>query len=189
MRSHLRGKRQFPPRCFQQRMKRLLPRLTLALFVSFLPGLMAFAAPPGTVISNQASLDYLNMAGLNATVTSNIVQVTTAVVRSPASVEFTRVVGAGAGDYQETLGPSACFQGGAYQTLADPVLTGGGTIDPTLVQDVSVTGNYNLGEPLFLRLIDTDQNVDAAVIDYAVVTVATASSSPATWGWSTARAI
>ncbi len=132
---------------------------------------MAFSAPPGTVISNQASLDYMNGAGLNATVTSNIVQVTTAVVRSAASVEFTRVVGAGAGDYQETLGPSACFQGGAYQTLADPVLTGGGTIDPTFVQDVSVNGNYNLGEPLFLRLIDTDQNVDAAVIDYAVVTV------------------
>jgi uncharacterized repeat protein (TIGR01451 family) len=132
---------------------------------------MAFAAPPGTVISNQASLDYLNNAGLNATALSNIVQVTTAVVRSPASVEFTRVAGAGAGDYQESVGPSACFQGGASVTLADPVLTGGGTIDPTLVQDVSVTGNYNLGEPLFLRLIDTDQNVDAAVIDYAVVAV------------------
>jgi len=132
---------------------------------------MAFAAPPGTVISNQASLDYLNNAGLNATVVSNIVQVTTAVVRSPAIVEFTRVVGAGAGDYQETVGPSACFQGGAFVTLADPVLTGGGTIDPLLTQDVSVTGNYNLGEPLFLRLTDTDQNVDAAVIDYPVVTV------------------
>ena len=132
---------------------------------------MAFAAPPGTVISNQAALDHLNGAGLNATVVSNIVQVTVAVVRSPASVEFTRVVGAGAGDYQETVGPSACFQGGAFVALADPVLTGGGTIDPTLVQDVSVTGNYNLAEPLFLRLIDTDQNVDAAVIDTAAVTV------------------
>jgi uncharacterized repeat protein (TIGR01451 family) len=149
----------------------LKPRLIVAVFVSFLPGLTAFAAPPGNVISNQAYLDYLNSAGVDASASSNIVQVTTAVVRSPASVEFTRVVGAAAGDYQETLGPSACFQGGAYQTLADPVLTGGGTIDPTLVQDVSVTGNYNLGEPLFLRLIDSDQNVDAAVIDYAVVTV------------------
>ena len=145
--------------------------MALALFVSFLPGLMASAAPPGTVISNQASLDYLNNGGLNATALSNIVQVTTAVVRSPATVEFTRVAGAGAGDYQETVGPSACFQGGAFVTLADPVLSGGGTIDPLLTQDVSVTGNYNLGEPLFLRLTDTDQNVDAAVIDYAVVTV------------------
>ena len=152
-------------------MKRLIPRVALALFVSYLPGLIAFAAPPGTVISNQAWLDYLNSAGLNVTVNSNIVQVTTAVSRSSASVEFTRVIGAGAGDYQETVGPAACFQGGAFVILANPVLTGGGTIDPTLVQDVSVTGNYNLGEPLFLRLIDTDQNVDAAVIDYAVVTV------------------
>ena len=153
------------------RMKGLKPRLTLALFVSFLPGLMAFAAPPGNIITNQASLDYLNSAGLNATVNSNIVQVVTAVVRSPAVVEFTRVVAAGAGDYQEPVGPSACFQGGAFVTLADPVLTGGGSIDPTLTQDVSATGNYNLGEPLFLRLTDTDQNVDAVVIDYPVVTV------------------
>lgn len=152
-------------------MKCRLPRLIVTLFVLFLPGLVTYAAPPGTVISNQATLDYLDSAGLNATVNSNIVLVTTAVVRSAASVEFTRAVGAGAGDYQETVGPSACFQGSAYQTLADPVLTGGGTIDPTLVQDVSVTGNYNLGETLFLRLIDTDQNVDAAVIDTAVVTV------------------
>jgi uncharacterized repeat protein (TIGR01451 family) len=139
--------------------------------VLLLPGLVAFAAPPGTIISNQASLDYLNNAGLQATAVSNIVQVTTAVVRSPASVEFTRVVGASSGDYQESAGPSACFSGGAFQTLADPVLTGGGTIDPTQTHDVSVTGNYNLGETLFLRLIDTDQNVDAAVIDHAVVTV------------------
>jgi uncharacterized repeat protein (TIGR01451 family) len=36
---------------------------------------------------------------------------------------------------------------------------------------VSVTGNYNLAEPLFLRLTDTDQNVDASIIDTAVVTV------------------
>jgi uncharacterized repeat protein (TIGR01451 family) len=132
---------------------------------------MASAAPPGTVISNQASLDYQNTAGLDATINSNIVQVVTAVVQSPASVEFTRVVAAGAGDYQETVGPSACFQGGAFVTLADPVLSGGGMIDPLLTQDVSATGNYNLGEPLFLRLTDTDQNVDASVIDYAVVTV------------------
>ncbi len=55
--------------------------------------------------------------------------------------------------------------------MADPVLTGGGTIDPTLVQDVGVTSSYNLGEPLFLRLEDTDQNLDYQVVDTAVVTV------------------
>ena len=120
----------------------------------------AFASPPGAIISNQATLYYEPSPGLITTVPSNIVQVTTAVVRSPASVEFTRLVGAGGGDYQETVGPSYCSSGGVFALLADPVLTGGGTIDPALAQDVSVTSSYNLGVPLFLRLEDTDQNLD-----------------------------
>ena len=131
----------------------------------------ANAAPPGTVISNQAWLDYLNTAGVASTDFSNAVDVTTAVIRSAASIELTRVVGIGQGSYQETVGPSACFQGGSFVNLADPVILGGTLIDPTQVQEVGITGTYNLGEPVFLRLTDTDQNVDAAVIDYAVVDV------------------
>ena len=133
--------------------------------------LPAFAAPPGAIISNQATLYFEPSSGLTVTVDSNIVEVTAAVVRSPASVEFTRVVGAGSGDYQETVGPSACFSGGAFVTLTDPVLTGGGTIDPVQTQEVSATSSYNLGEPLFIRLTDTDQNLDYQVIDTAVVDV------------------
>ena len=134
------------------------------------------AAPPGAIISNQASLDYVNVGGLTVTLTSNTVEVTTAVVRSPASVEFTRVVAAGRGDNQETVGPSACFQGGAYVNLADPVLVGGRTIDPTEAQEVSATGSYNLGEPAFVRLTDSDQNLDFQALDYAIVTVSNAAS-------------
>ncbi len=131
----------------------------------------ALAAPPGATISNQAMLDFEPSPGLTITIPSNIVEATADVVRSPAVVSFTRVSGAGNSDYQETVGPSACLQAGAYVNLADPVLTGGGTIDPAQVQDVSVTSNYNLGEPLFLRLEDADQNQDYLIIDTAVVTV------------------
>ncbi len=143
----------------------------VALLVVILATGLARASPPGAVISNQALLNHEPAPGVTFTVTSNTVQVTTAIVRSPASVEFTRVVGAGSGDYQETVGPSACFQGGAFVVLADPVLTGGGTIDPTQTQDVSVASSYNLGEPLFLRLTDSDQNLDFQVLDTTVVTV------------------
>ena len=145
----------------------------MAAFFSTLP---VYAAPPGALISNQASLDYVNVGGLTVTLTSNTVEVTTAVVRSPASVEFTRVVAVGGGDYQETVGPSACFRGGAYVNLADPILVGGRVIDPSQVQDVSATGSYNLGEPAFIRLTDSDQNIDFQAIDYATVTVSNASS-------------
>jgi uncharacterized repeat protein (TIGR01451 family) len=148
-----------------------LLRQLFAALATILVAVHAFAAPPGAIISNQATLYFEPTPGLTVTVASNIVEVTAAVVRSPAGVEFTRVVGAASGDYQETVGPSACFQGGIFVNLADPVLSGGGTIDPTQTQEVSATSSYNLGEPLFVRLTDTDQNLDFQVLDTAVVNV------------------
>ena len=146
------------------------PARSLAFVVLLMPQL-ATAEPPGQVISNQAQVDYLNLAGQPVVEASNVVDVVTAVVRSPAGVEFTRVVGIGQGAYQEPVGPSACFQGGAFVTLADPVLLGGGVINPALVQEVGSASVYNIGESVFIRLTDTDQNVDYVVVDTADVTV------------------
>ena len=157
------------PRCVL--LCRFLAILTAVLAVG-----PAIAAPPGAIISNQATLYFEPSPGLTVTVDSNIVELTTAVVRSPASVEFTRVVGAGSGDYQEPVGPSSCYQGGAFVLLADPVLIGGGTIDPAQTADVSATTAYNLGEVAFIRLVDSDQNLDFQSVDYAVVTVSNATS-------------
>ncbi|MBT8100059.1 MAG: DUF11 domain-containing protein, partial [Gammaproteobacteria bacterium] len=98
------------------------------------------------------------------------VELTTAVVRSPATIEFTRVV-AGSGIWQEPVGPSACLNGGSYNPLPDPQLVGGNVIDPAQAQPVNPTSAFNLGEPLFIRLADLDQNVDYQVIDTAIVTV------------------
>ena len=152
------------PRC-------VLLRQFFAVFAAILAAGSAFASPPGAIISNRAALDYINVGGLTVTVPSNIVVLTTAVVSSPASVELTRVVGAGSGDYQESVGPSVCLQAGVSINLADPVLTGGGAINPAQTQEVSVTSSYNLGEPLFIRLSDSDQNLDYQVLDTAVVIV------------------
>ena len=86
------------PRC-------VLLRQFFAVLAAILAGLPALAAPPGAIISNQATLFFEPTPGITVTIDSNVVEVTTAVVRSPASVEFTRVAGAGRGDYQETVGP------------------------------------------------------------------------------------
>lgn len=165
------GERSIPLRRLWHRVKRLIYGYIAVLTLALMTPLSVFASPPGTIISNQAQLDYLNSAAVPSTEFSNVVDVITAVVRSPSVVEFTRVLPAGIGDYQETVGPSACFQGGAFATLADPVILGGGVIDPTLAQEVRVTSAYNLGETIFIRLTDTDQDVDSAVINYAVVDV------------------
>jgi len=143
----------------------------VTVFASLIAANSALAAPPGAIVSNQATFEFTNLAGGLTVIPSNSVEVTVAVVRSPSAVEFTRVLTAGSGSYQETAGPAYCSQGGGFVLLADPTLTGGGTIDPTLLQEVAPASSYNLGEPLFLRLADSDQNLDFQVIDTAVVTV------------------
>ena len=149
----------------------MIRAFSLVFFAAFLVAGPASAAPPGAVIANQASLDYLDRNNQPATVLSNEVSVITAVIRSPASIEFTRVVPAGSGTYQEPVGPAACFQGGAFVSLPDPGVIGGGTIDPTQAQDVSAASSFNVGETAFIRLDDSDQNVDYQVIDYVSLTI------------------
>ncbi len=169
-----RGERKFPPRCIQRIHKWPKGRLIWLSFAAFLLTVPALAAPPGTIISNQAFVAYENAAGLPTQVASNEVQLVTAVIRSPASLAFTRVVAAGT--LQESVGPAACLQSGAFVDIADPTISGGLTIDPALTQDVSMTSSYNLGEPFMLRLDDFDQNVDATIRDTATVIVSHPSS-------------
>ncbi|MCH7981805.1 MAG: hypothetical protein IID59_09895, partial [Proteobacteria bacterium] len=141
------------------------------IFASILMVGSAVAASPGAIIANQASLEYQDLAGQPAFVVSNQVFVIAAALPSTSSIEFTRVLPAGSGTYQETVGPSACLQGGLYVNLANPTLIGGSVIDPTLVQEADVASVYNLGEPLFVRLDDSDQNLDFQLLDTVDVSI------------------
>jgi hypothetical protein len=148
----------------------------VALLGAILVSGLALASPPGAVISNQAELVYEPAPGVTVTVTSNTVTAITAVARARSSIEFTRVLGAGNGVYQETVGPAACDQGGMFVSLADPVLIGGGSIDPDQVQQIRPTSAYTLAEFAFIRLTDADQNLDFQAIDYVLVTVSSAAT-------------
>jgi len=147
------------------------PALLLALGFASSAIAQTTGTPAGTVISNQAQLSFLNSAGGPSTELSNVVETITAVTRTPATVGLTRVLPTGVGSYQETVGPAACMQNGAFTPLPNPQLLGGVAIDPAIPQQVLDAGTFNLGEPVFIRLDDFDQNIDASVIDYAVVTV------------------
>jgi uncharacterized repeat protein (TIGR01451 family) len=131
----------------------------------------ASAAPPGALISNTASLDYTDVSGRPSTIDSNTVELTVAVIRTPAVVDFTRVSIAGDGLYQEPVGPAACFQGGEFIDYGNPVVPGIGDIDVAAIQGITPTGSFNLGEPLFIRLEDADQNLDYQVINTVTVIV------------------
>ena len=145
---------------------------TLAVMLLTLP---AIAASPGALIQNRATLDFESPPGLRQTQDSNLVEATVAVLRSPANIALMRVVGAG-GQFEETVGPSACFDGNGYVTLTDPPAVGGTAIDTASPQQVSATVSYNQGEPVFIRLEDADQNLDFQVLDKADVSVGNSGS-------------
>lgn len=177
VRSTPRGKHLFSPRCFKRPRKIKSSGRVAAVLLSYLVSVSAYAAAPGALISNQATLEFSNASGLLQSVNSNVVTVLTGVLPSSASIELTRVVTAGSETRLETLGPSACLRSGVFITLPDPLLVGGITIDPTEVQGSSVAASYNLGEPVFIRLNDPDQNTDFTRIDVAVVTVSSAATT------------
>ncbi|HNP37774.1 MAG TPA: OmpA family protein [Woeseiaceae bacterium] len=56
-------------------------------------------------------------------------------------------------------------------TQANPTIIGGSVIDPATTQEVASSSVFNLGEPAFIRLVDSDQNIDYQLVDYASVTV------------------
>ena len=150
--------------------------MTFTAFAVFVIGgsVSAFAAPPGAPIDNRATLRFDNAASVEVVVNSNDVQLITAVTRSPSSIVMTRIVPSGA--FEESLGPAFCAVNGSFTPLPDPVVPGTGTIDPTAPQQLASSDSFNLGEPVFLRLNDSDQNVDYQVIDVATVTLTNSSS-------------
>ena len=179
-----RGKQLFPPRHVWRIHSGLLRTVASVLFGLVLATPQTgFTAPPCAVIENQAVIEFTNAAGNPDARQSNLVQLTTSVLRTPSTVELTRVLPGGSGVYVESVGPSACFQGGSFVDFGDPQLVGGAVIDPTLPQQLNVSPVYNLGEPVFIRLDDGDQNLNFQVIDYATVTV----TSPATGDVETIR--
>ena len=87
------------------------------------------------------------------------------IVAPPASRAAIELLRPGAGNpiVTERAGPTQCLAGTTFQTLPNPVLIGGQTIDPTQPIALTTTTNYHGGEPLFVRLADADQNRDATV--------------------------
>jgi len=123
----------------------------------------------GTVIANQATLNYIDPSGSPVTVLSNQFNITTVVARSNATLDIVRVVNPPGTAL--SVGPTACAQGGVFVPLPDPVLLGGLVIDPAQPQVLASGMYYHAGEPIFVRLQDIDQNLDMAVRETALVTL------------------
>lgn len=131
------------------------------------------ATAPGTVISNTAQIDY-TLNGTPLQTRSNGVSVTVQATATPAVVSILRYDQSGTAP-AATVGPTQCRNGAGYTNLPSPVLLGGTTLNAAQATPLDVTGTVHAGEPLFLRLLDADQNRDPAVRDTIDLRVTSAS--------------
>ncbi len=144
----------------------------LLLFSLFLLPVTGHAVPAGTVIDNTATATF---NGGN-TSTSNTVTTVTVIVRTPSTLEFlqyapasgtAQLVPVAITDYS-TSGTTA----GPFVPMPAPTPAGSAVpidlLNPVPLEPVTV---YHQGDPIFIRVTDLDQNVDATTTETIVVTL------------------
>jgi uncharacterized repeat protein (TIGR01451 family) len=145
----------------------------LASFVTgFRPALAQTVTPAGTSIQNVATVSFIDAGGAPTTISSNQVSATVSPQPSLSAVQILRAAQGGAGT-PSMAGPTQCSSGAGLITLPPPVLSDGGTLDPS--QPIVLTGTATLhgGEAAFVQVRDADQNLDASALDQATLRLTT----------------
>ncbi|HEU4654057.1 MAG TPA: OmpA family protein, partial [Steroidobacteraceae bacterium] len=134
----------------------------------------AFAATPsGTLIQNSASLTFLDGSAQQRTIVSNAVTAQVVPLPSTSSVSLMRTT-LGDSSEQATAGPTQCQSNNGMISLADPVVSGGGKLDPLKPIALATTTMLHGGDAAFVQVKDADQNRDANVIDTVKLQLTTA---------------
>lgn len=152
----------------------------LLTVVLMLPATVFGVTPPGTNIDNVATATFDVAGPLNST--SNTVTVVSTIISTPSTVTFYQYDPSGGGTVNEevptqnaTSGPPAA----GYVVSANPTVVlpgvGASVLDPSLPISMNPVDVYLTGEPVFIQLVDLDQNLDPTVQETIVVTVITSS--------------
>ena len=142
---------------------------TLLLLLLLIFTATAHAVPPGTVIDNTAQALF-RANGIDTTISSNSVSITTTWMRTPSQIELLQYAPS-VGGAEQVLVPTTDYSpdgttGGAPQTIAAVYPAGSTTpIDLSSAVPLVPVVYYHQGEPLFIRVVDTDQNIDPAVTE------------------------
>ncbi len=131
------------------------------------------ATPPNTAITNTASASY-TIAGTPVTVTGSAI-VTTAGA-TPATIAFLQYVPGSVGlpagfASLQNVPVSQCNAGAGFVSLPAPAVPGGTALPAPGNILLAPGAIYASGDPVFVRVIDYDQNVDPLVAETVVVTV------------------
>jgi len=144
----------------------LISALLTVLFAT--TGTALGATPAGTLITNQANVDYSVGSVVQWPIPSNPA---TFITRSPSTIEFLQ--------YAPTL-PGA----ESVPVAATEFRDGGGSFNPVTAPPslasqpvpLAVTSVYHGGDELYLRLTDLDQNLDPTAVETVLVSVTCAAT-------------
>ena len=144
-----------------------------ALLILTLPALSLGVTPPGTIISNTATVTH----DVSVTRFSNTIQTTVSVTRTSSAIELFSYDVAGANVYVATTGYSTDGTLVSIAPLPDPVTLLGAPIAVNTTVPIVTTASYLPGEPLFVRLTDTDQDLDFGLSETVFLTLTVSGSS------------
>ena len=126
------------------------------------------ATPPSTPITNTASASY-GVTGTPVTVTGSVTVTTEA--RTPATVTFLQYTSSTNSNASlQNVPPTDCKAGSGFVPLPAPRLAGAAALTGSSLPLAPATV-YASGDPVFVRVIDYDQNQDSLVAETVVVTV------------------
>ena len=148
--------------------------LWFGIFLILLNGVnTAYAVPPGTVISNTADANF-SVSGNPQNRASNVVDIITTVNLTPAQISFLQYSPTGAGASATNTSPTGCSTSGPagpFSPLGNPTYPGIGVLNVAVPIDLAPAGSYHQGEPIFVRVIDNNRNLDSGVRDALVITL------------------
>jgi uncharacterized repeat protein (TIGR01451 family) len=134
---------------------------------------VAQVTAPGTLIRNTASIDY--EAGITSrTTASNEVTLSVQPMPSRASISLARFEAASS--TSTTAGPTQCRTASGFFPLPAPAPQGQGELDPMEPIPMQDTGVAHAGDPVFVRVVDSDRNLDGSVVETVDVRVTAAAT-------------
>jgi uncharacterized repeat protein (TIGR01451 family) len=151
--------------------------LSSFLFIHLFSSVGWSITPSGTIITNVATATYTpGSAGSPVTVLSPAASVTSMLQRTTAVIEFLEYA-PGATVVQQLMVKPTSYSpsgntAGPFVVLGAPVPAGSSaSIDINQPVPLISPTQYHMGEPVFIRLTDKDQNNDPALAETAVVTI------------------
>ncbi len=122
---------------------------------------LAQSTAPGVQIRNLARVDFA-LSGIARSISSSEVTVTVQAAPSKARIEILRY---SATDANSTAGPTACAVGSGFAALPAPQVAGVGGLNPLRGVPLGDAPVVHAGDAVFVRLTDTDKNLDGAQLD------------------------